>query len=1148
MFKYEFAMYENNQWITMKTWTRPFTDGTTLDETLDGGCFNLSCARRSKDIKPFTRIRIIISEKNGQEVKEVDRIYRYVSSAKKVRRTYAPSVAPLYDWTINTIELTKALERRVIGTMTSTKYLSKDYGEEMSLNAPYKNSGEPFSENYFIRKNYVKTPYLPGSTFEILPFSWHEDIPIGLYELDVKAPIIGTLSWGDIKATLTDEYGNILFEKSGYTSAVYGSVILKNKGSYNLRYEGTLYRKIITGNGASVSTEYYTQEYTIGVYENLSKVEDPTITTVCERLLSAGITRRKGIESQEYLLDPVFAEKYKNELSPEFSFTNCTLFEALMQVGGYIHAIPRLIPRWERDHTLSEIDYYVTFDKLGGSEEAPKMPPMIYQDHTVSSNSWCGTLDSPAQNLCNTEDIIGGAVTELGNDYITVRSEDGEVVIDADNVIIRTSRPIQQVVKLECGFIPQYENGQEPVGDITSYVYESAEYSTLSSYWGTAYPYSKGYALCYSQGDNKITGLSFVLKDSTTVGTAFNDYAIVNIINAKTGLALKDVNGEFMRQLAFKVTYVPIVTTRVQTRKPCMDDGGDVNNALIYNQGANVAETSFYGEKMRGAIARLGQEVEQRTYDLFKYSQMPKCGQLLDGKYIAQIDAEYDITKIRVTLTLTKNFNMLSQYVGLDSNYRLYDISEKQSVDRDIIYGESILVGDRTNVSMHDLCMTKDVNQMIKETLILFKSQTFMKAAVAELRPYDKYGNPLSPNRNVILPAVVFPFGTSLCFAVSYNDNYGAGYQSTDVYDGNNRAVQRLVPYTDAYGEIALLDVAFGQKGWDNPSIDDQKDGGKAMLYPEDPNYLSPSQMLVSTGQNPFIIEKDSRERLSIMYQLHFVATRSSIVIGSGMANFNRYVNGSLGDRDKAIFTYIVWLDHTINSLNRYIDVQGQTLELISSSENPFAEEDGFLCWQSRPNPSDHSVKAYAVCRTKGGAADKYELLFGENFEDGLEPNQTTPPVYFSPATNRAYGTSSLLWFVNKGSSVYPTTSLSDKAGYLRYTRTVPQEDIYRDYVVINTAQINRYGCWYTESVENNNQVIELKYAYMASIQVRDVNGALLNEGTDWVAIDNQHIQIIKGGATTKSVTIRYIVGATNAYDELETGYVSPNQLQHAFE
>ena len=126
MFSYQPQIFENNQWQALSPWARPFTDGTALNDVLDAGCINLSLSSRYNPIKPFTPIRIIISE-NGVEV---DRIYRLVSSTKRTRRTFAPSVGAKYDWTINTIELTKAMERRFIGTLTSTKYLHTDYNEK----------------------------------------------------------------------------------------------------------------------------------------------------------------------------------------------------------------------------------------------------------------------------------------------------------------------------------------------------------------------------------------------------------------------------------------------------------------------------------------------------------------------------------------------------------------------------------------------------------------------------------------------------------------------------------------------------------------------------------------------------------------------------------------------------------------------------------------------------------------------------------------------------------------------------------------------------------------------------------------------------------------------------------------------------------
>ena len=1012
MFSYQPQIYENNQWQALSPWARPFTDGTALNDVLDAGCINLSLSSRYNPIKPFTPIRIIISE-NGVEV---DRIYRLVSSTKRTRRTFAPSVGAKYDWTINTIELTKQLERRFIGTLTSTRYLHTDYAAGSVL-APAQTSGMAFSGNYvgcLTRLNAVYTP-IAGFQLDILSFrsiyALADSTGSGATKLDYQ--------WGTYPCNVhvVDKDKNIVYDHT-FSSTSFGTqtITLPNTGNFTLTYRGKIDSKG-TSAGASFSPIDFKVELAISNFSQIVPKTQPTITSVCQRLLSSGITRRGGFSEQEYVLDEDFAQEYNNVTAPEFSFTNCTLWDALSQVGGYIHAIPRLVPLSTTDDT----HYKVTFDKLGGSEQAPTMPPMIYQDSTIDSNEWCGKITSPAQNLCNTTDE-GGAITELGNDYITVRAEDGQIEINGDNVLIRTSLPIQQLIKLECGFIPDYNSGNTPVGDITAYAYEDAEYSVLSSYWGTAYPYSKAWALRWKQGGTTIDGLTWRQKNVTSVGDAFQNTAIINIINAKTGLSLKSSatnDGEWYRRLAFKVTYVPIATARVEAVKPVLTDGGETSNALVYNQGANVAETSFYGEKMRGAIARLGQDVEQRTYDIKTYSQMPKVGQILDGKYIATIDAEYDITRIRITVTLAKNFNQLSQFVGLNSNYRLYDISEKQSVERHIHYADKILIGKTPAGS--NLTILRNVFNVLINTInhSIKVNDKINKAQLVRVLPFSE-GNALQ-DRAVILPVVAFPFGTSICFNFSFYDNYGAGYQSSDDYENEkNKAAQRLVPYTDVYGEVSHIHFAMYNEGW-TPNLAAQQDGGYAKLYPQNKDfdwnggatqvaYIDTSLVGYTNSAGALEINKDSREKIDVTYQVHYIAKSDDIVVGTGLANCCKLVTDTeaIPILGRAV-VYVVWLDHTINGLNQYIndDYHFDSIDRdvgyferidLGSDSQPYTIVDGMFRWDSRTCPRPGGAKAYAVCKWKGKR--RYEMLFGQNVT--LSYGDSTDALYFSPISGEA--------------------------------------------------------------------------------------------------------------------------------------------------
>ena len=997
MFAYQIDIYEKQGtawgWHTLSGWTRPFTDGTRLDETLDSGTINLSNVTRDKAIKPFTRLRIIVKEGTGTNINnyvEKERIYRLVASTKRTRKRYAGT--PLYDWTINTIELTKLLERRLIDTMTVTKYLPKyydsKYGAIPNTHLIWKRGSQ--TDDYIYNNEVPSTiGYMNVGTVP----TYQLYLPTGTIIEDNAANYLILPENG----TPTEGYRYWWYEEP-HTVLKKDGVIVQNNtitqpGVYTIEAHA-FFNYDFTG---SLGTNYedITISWEITAFSNQFGTPK-TISSVCNRLLSAGTTMRKGVESQEFLLDPTFESKYANVPSPEFSFTNCTLFEALLQIGGYIHAIPRLVPRSTSDDT----HYYVTFDKLGGDEQAPTMPPFIYGENTIDVNDWCGQIDTPAQNLVNTEDVNAGSITELGNSFITVRTEDGQVEVNADNVLIRVSKPIQQILKVECGFSPLYESGTRQIGDITPYIYESAEYKTLSSYWVEKYPYSKGWALYYTQGGNTIEGLSFVLKRSSSDETAFESlYAIVNIINAVTGANLTKSatsNGAFMEKLAFRVTYVPIAQARVKAHKPSLAEGGAVNNALTYNQGANIAETSFYGEKMRGAIARLGHDVETRTYDIFHYDQLPKIGQLLDGKYIAHIDYEWDITKVRITVALTKDFNMLSQFVGLNSNYRLYDISEKQSVERNVNYDELVVVGDAPAVDMGAYLMNRQNAEMIRETFAGVNG----KLAVAKLTPYDENSQEI-PNRACILPAVAFPFGTSIALNVSYFDNYGAGYQITDAYSDNedNKEVQRLVPYADQFGEIKYLKASFTiSTGWTQNFAADYGDGSPAMLYPQLTTPDAGSDY-ITTGDNYIDLQKDSREIINLTYQLHFVSTRPSIVLGSGMAKYNPYVQAPRSI-PQAKF---VWLKHTINGLNRFIDIGNETLYSIQNLDVIILSGNSYVInpnWSGYHRPQSTDYKAYAIVRpVTVGEDTKYELLVGENIDNTLE---TLPTLTFAGALMQA--------------------------------------------------------------------------------------------------------------------------------------------------
>lgn len=944
MFSYTIYIYEENAWRVLGDVALPITDGAVLDDTLDEGRIDLCNTTRSRAIRPFQRIKIDCYE-NGVLTKTIQRV---VGTAKRVRkRNTTPA---LYDWSIQTLELTKLLERDFIGSMTATKPLSKIYNDE------YIGDAMP-SIRYFKKATTVGAEWqeIPADESAIT----YTNIPTYKLGYYVGTTLTFTNDWLD--AGTSGVVGNTWVEEPTTKLLKNGNAIADNtlstRGNYQIETTATCY---------STSGNYYKIEvvWIISAFADVETNKTFSISNIVKRLLYAGVTRRW--ESQKYTLDTAFATKYAEVEAPEFAFTNSTLLDALFQIGGKIHAIPRLVCKEDND-----LQYIVTFDELGGNEEVgDKMPQWVYEEETIDINDYCDTLDSPAQNLVNSSNIDKGCISEFGDQYITIRTENAQVEISADTMAVRTAMPIKQMVKCQLLY-----NGI--IYDITPYVYEVAEYNTLSTLYTSTYPYSKGYALCYSIGGDTITGLNNKQTTPTIIQGLGEQYAIINILNAVSGLSFESATFTDYINLAFRVTYVPIVTARVTQKRPIKSDTN--GNTLVYNQGANMVETSAFGQKMRGAIARLGLETTRRTYDFDTFANLPEVGQKIDGEYIAQVDCAYYPTKVRATVLLTPNFNQLSQYVGLDTNYRLYDVSERQTVDRFINYNEIVEVGDNdVGVLENDTILSVDLlRTLVTSTLA---NGTLGRIDTAMTISYDEDGNEIEDSA-VLLPVASFPFGQSLAFVCAFVDNYGAGYQAIDRFetDGKFKRVQRLVPYADNLGEIDKLAVYYlNSQAWHNANeIGDNK---QSALYPQATDttrayYESNAPM--KTGAYPFVLSKDSSEKIGIAYQVHFQANRESVVFGAGFTENCPLVTNITARPTPNAYEFT----HELNNLSR--------IDIASEIANGTAKQ---VSWTREGTNKGVRISPLSLSATAKAWAlvdENNNIYVGEN-------TSVVKPIYFS--------------------------------------------------------------------------------------------------------------------------------------------------------
>nr|DAO88465.1 MAG TPA: hypothetical protein [Caudoviricetes sp.] len=473
---------------------------------------------------------------------------------------------------------------------------------------------------------------------------------------------------GDCKVSIKIDYNDGTHITQSFIAGQKDNYItFTNNGAAEVTYEVCFYNKHAKVNETFLATTQF------AVWSNIEPLPRWNAKTVINRLLVKAETLRKS-QTPRFHLNAEQAEEFEKIEMPELHLTNSTLREALQTVGSYIHGEPRL--------NGTEISY----DMYGGSERtAVDFSKYFSKSFQQSIDSALTSIDSTVDNLVSTIGYAKGVMVEpYSGGYKTVRTETLYARIQDDNMIIATTYPINRIIKLESGTI----GGKYGGTDLTPYVFEASEYTRLSSY-SSLYPTSRAYAIYYTQGEKNIKGLNFKQQDPIT--PAFKNYAILNILRAATGDNTLETG---YTNLAFRVTYESVSSARVKQSKQYIADFNRVSE-IAYNQGQNLIESSYYGEHLKGVVARLGNVDKVLTLYQRGAAVVPKTGTLYDDEYyISAVAVEYQPYFTKISCALSKDFNRYSDYVGINSTKRFYEISERQAYDSFINYRDYVVIGD----------------------------------------------------------------------------------------------------------------------------------------------------------------------------------------------------------------------------------------------------------------------------------------------------------------------------------------------------------------------------------------------------------------------------------------------------------------------
>lgn len=641
----------------------PLKGANLLDERLDEVYLPLRHIP-VEVFQPLTPVKIIIHNKvhfNENVAYSKDKtLYFVVANDNNI--VESPVGSGKYNHDIYLVETTKVAECIIVDSLTFTNDLGRNYAKNPKPIVPTDVTG---THQPNVPDTYV-TPMLSGDSFTFVSVN----------------EIYGTIADENAAMSITFPNGEIIYPPDPYNNSY--TVSSLEAGIYNVGYSFSRDSDERKGSCNFIFT----------VVDNYYPLKRLTMKDVINRLLMLAKNLYEG-ETPEIALDETQAELFDKIYAPEMSFTQKTLRECLQDCGSIIHGEPRLTPI---EGATSAPFYTLTYDMYGGTERSNiNVVPYITKTVSQTINGYCTSIDSNAQNLVNQLNYLdasqgGGTLTEpYAGGYKTLRTETLYIRVTDSNGIIATQYPIYAVEKLMCGYIPP--TGTQKNIDITPYLFESTEYNSQLSSYKEDFPFSKAYGLFYTQGQKNIGGLNYKVEDAIST-SLFSRYSIVNILRKATGDEGLDIGSDNFPILAFQITYKPIYSVRLSQTKPYYPEYKRQAD-LIYNQQSNLMETQYYGENLKGVVARLGTVEKTYTFNLAKLSQLPKAGQMYDEDYyISAVSWELMPTLIRVTLGLSKDFNRLSEYVGVSSNKRLYEVSERQAYDRNILYKEYMVYGD----------------------------------------------------------------------------------------------------------------------------------------------------------------------------------------------------------------------------------------------------------------------------------------------------------------------------------------------------------------------------------------------------------------------------------------------------------------------
>jgi len=286
------------------------------------------------------------------------------------------------------------------------------------------------------------------------------------------------------------------------------------------------------------------------------------------------------------------------------------------------------------------------------------------------------------------------------------------------------------------------------------------------------------------------------------------------------------------------------------------------HSTLSYNQQGENTSRRNLGRNMWGACQSMGTEDEAYDLRVNSLAEVPQIGDTHKDAIITTVSVKLDSTEsLNVSITASKNFNRINEYLGIDQRYRQWAIPA-EGITKELHWSEYCIISDEERADLPAALF----NNIFRATFIAVFTPTsdLGKVGAAAMEIMGE------PNSRTYLPVTAGAFGDSLLFAAQTQDNYSAGKSSV----WNNSRVEYVDKPYSVNGATTVQRFMLA-KGLTQAERTESLGTGWAL--PAFAGADAPSDVCFDSY---FEVNKDPAEQVNFNVQLHIAADIPALIIG----------------------------------------------------------------------------------------------------------------------------------------------------------------------------------------------------------------------------------------------------------------------------